>query len=164
MIAFKIYAVIKIVCNFNFVVMNICRKHSMRGVSWNQLKSEDIETLHLLSVLKHDWKNQCRSFISEHTLILSWLSRYHIESSPLICRANQWNGFYMITVSVIKELKWNKHEHLHFADFCVKNIFNSFHSTGIFLHSLKNISKRKVCWCFQGHRKRPLLWNGWRVV
>ena len=31
--------------------------------------------------------------------------RYHIETSPLICSANQWTGFYMITVSIIKELK-----------------------------------------------------------
>ena len=31
--------------------------------------------------------------------------RYHIETSPLICRANQWTGFYMITVSAMKELK-----------------------------------------------------------
>ena len=30
--------------------------------------------------------------------------RYHIETSPLICRANQWFGFYMITASVMKEL------------------------------------------------------------
>ena len=31
--------------------------------------------------------------------------RYHIETSPLICRANQWTGFHMITASVMKELK-----------------------------------------------------------
>ena len=31
--------------------------------------------------------------------------RYRIEISPLICRANQWTGFYIITVSVMKELK-----------------------------------------------------------
>ena len=30
--------------------------------------------------------------------------RYHIETSPLICYANQWNGFCMITASVLKEL------------------------------------------------------------
>ena len=30
--------------------------------------------------------------------------RYHIETSPLICRANQWTVFYMITASVMKEL------------------------------------------------------------
>ena len=27
-----------------------------------------------------------------------------METSPLICSANQWSGFYMITVSVMKEL------------------------------------------------------------
>ena len=29
---------------------------------------------------------------------------YHIKTSPLICSANQWTGFYMITTSVMKEL------------------------------------------------------------
>ena len=29
---------------------------------------------------------------------------YHIEASPLIGRANQWTGFYIIGTSVIKEL------------------------------------------------------------
>ena len=29
---------------------------------------------------------------------------YHIETSPLICSANQWTGFYMITASIMKEL------------------------------------------------------------
>ena len=29
---------------------------------------------------------------------------YHIETSPLICRANHWTGFYMITASVMKGL------------------------------------------------------------
>ena len=27
-----------------------------------------------------------------------------IETSPLICRANQWTSFYMITASVMKDL------------------------------------------------------------
>ena len=31
--------------------------------------------------------------------------RYYIETSPLICIANQWTGFYMITASVMKELR-----------------------------------------------------------
>ena len=31
--------------------------------------------------------------------------RYHIETSPLICSANQWTGFYMTTGSVLKGLK-----------------------------------------------------------
>ena len=30
--------------------------------------------------------------------------RYHIETSPLICSANQWTGFCMITASVMKGL------------------------------------------------------------
>ena len=30
--------------------------------------------------------------------------RNHIETRPLICGANQWTGFYMITASVMKEL------------------------------------------------------------
>ena len=30
---------------------------------------------------------------------------YSIKTSPLICRANQWFGFYMIETSVMKELK-----------------------------------------------------------
>ena len=31
--------------------------------------------------------------------------RYHIETNPLICSANQWTGFYMITGPVLKKLK-----------------------------------------------------------
>ena len=30
---------------------------------------------------------------------------YHIETSPLICTANQWTDFYMILTSVMKALK-----------------------------------------------------------
>ena len=29
---------------------------------------------------------------------------YHTETSPLICRANQWTSFYMIGTSVMKTL------------------------------------------------------------
>ena len=32
--------------------------------------------------------------------------RYHIETSPLICRAYQWTGFYMLTAFVMKGLKY----------------------------------------------------------
>ena len=31
-------------------------------------------------------------------------ARYHIETSSLICSANQWTGLYMITASAVKEL------------------------------------------------------------
>ena len=30
--------------------------------------------------------------------------RYHIETSPLTCGTNQWTGFYMIIVFVMKRL------------------------------------------------------------
>ena len=30
----------------------------------------------------------------------------HIKTSPLICRANQWTGYYMISASVVKELNF----------------------------------------------------------
>ena len=32
------------------------------------------------------------------------LGPYRIETSPLIWRANQWTGFYIIETSVMKEL------------------------------------------------------------
>ena len=32
--------------------------------------------------------------------------RCHIETSSLICRANQWTGLYMITASVMKGLRY----------------------------------------------------------
>ena len=36
--------------------------------------------------------------------------RFHIETSPFICSANQWTGFHMITVPVIKGLRNFKFE------------------------------------------------------
>ena len=38
------------------------------------------------------------------TLIFHDVGPYHLETSPLICRANQWTDFYMIRTSVMKEL------------------------------------------------------------
>ena len=37
---------------------------------------------------------------------------YHIETSPLICRANQWTGFYMIGTSAMKELNTDSRDTL----------------------------------------------------
>ena len=41
----------------------------------------------------------CRFIFDDCFWILSQIvvGRYHIETSPLICGANQWAGFYMIT-------------------------------------------------------------------
>ena len=44
--------------------------------------------------------------------------RYHIETSPLICRTNQWTGFYMLTASDMKELKC-----LRFLSLFIRNDF-----------------------------------------
>ena len=40
------------------------------------------------------------------TLLNSFMTGgpYHTETSPLICTANQWTGFYMIRTSIMKEL------------------------------------------------------------
>ena len=38
---------------------------------------------------------------------------YHTETSPLICRANQWTSFYMTGASAMKELKL-KQKHYSF--------------------------------------------------
>ena len=54
-------------------------------------------------------------------LTLSWRSHYHTETSPLICRANQWTGLYMITNSVIKKLNMQNFSFL----------INPFHATDI---------------------------------
>ena len=34
-------------------------------------------------------------------LTLSWQRSLSYRTSPLICRANQWTGFYMISASVM---------------------------------------------------------------
>ena len=67
--------------------------------------------------------------------------RYHIETSPLICRANQWTGFYMIPASVMKEFtflhsaneqkesKWerqDKKEKINYFKFNKLKAHNSF--------------------------------------
>ena len=47
-------------------------------------------------------------------------------------------------------LLWNKHEYQHSAVIFVKNIFNSFPDTVLFLYFLKYIRKPEVSWYFQG--------------
>ena len=50
-----------------------------------------------LTVRKILTSNKIDCFLLCHNVGL-----YHIESSPLICRATQWTDFYMIKTSVIK--------------------------------------------------------------
>ena len=50
-------------------------------------------------------KNQLtKQFLQCNTQVFSDRGPYRIETSPLICRADQWTGFYMIGISVMKEL------------------------------------------------------------
>ena len=50
-------------------------------------------------------KAACNVLRSATFLTLSWRSSHHIETSPLICSAYQWTGFYMIGTSAMKEVK-----------------------------------------------------------
>ena len=59
------------------------------------------------------------SHLIKKFLTLSWRRFNHIEISPLICRANQWTGFYMIEISVMKELTAS-----FFAQCCENSFFS----------------------------------------
>ena len=48
-------------------------------------------------------KDRKKLFVMSYLLYI-YEGRHNIETSQLICSANQWTGFYMITVSVMKEL------------------------------------------------------------
>ena len=57
----------------------------------------------------------CKIYSKKHLYSESWTvcivqifhegSPYHVETSPLICRANHWTGVYVMGTSVMKELK-----------------------------------------------------------
>ena len=49
-----------------------------------------------MMLLSYHWSNL--------SLIALEIMQLLVQTSPLICSANQWTGFYMITVSVMKEL------------------------------------------------------------
>ena len=44
------------------------------------------------------------------TLLFQDRGPYHVETSLLLCSANQWNGFYMIGTSVMMELTYGPTE------------------------------------------------------
>ena len=57
-----------------------------------------IESVATVSVLSH-------MLINLFLLLFHDGGPYHIETSPLIFRASQWAGFYVIGTSVMEELK-----------------------------------------------------------
>ena len=77
--------------------MNIYMKQSLKGVPWNQLKSENVETLYLLSALKEPVQMDCKKACS------------------------------VMEQTIISTFCW-----------LIKNIFNPFHGTGLFLYFPKD--------------------------
>ena len=67
---------------------------------------------------RHFLPHDTQSFFTLH-LTLHDEGPYHIKTSPLICRANQWAGFYMVGASVMKNL--NTLKNLNQAFFSNKN-------------------------------------------
>ena len=47
-------------------------------------------------------------YVSQEIFTFHDGGRYHIETRPVMCSANQWTGFYMITASAMKYLKSNE--------------------------------------------------------
>ena len=83
--------------------------------------------------------------------------RYHIETSPLIYRANQWTGFYMTGTSVTKErVKPCCQSNFH-AEF---SKLTHFFTTFLFLYPLKTWENYFISDVFQGYRKKQVARNG----
>ena len=81
---------------------------------------------------------------------------YHIETSTLICRANQWTGFHIIETSVMKELNLkcsqDSDKHLKWRAFTaqkmkffIKDFFSSFQR--IWSHLLKKSLIENLIFC-----------------
>ena len=68
------------------------------------------------------------------TLTLHVEGPYHIITSPLICSANQWTGFYMRGTSVMKEIFIT--QLLSYFHFKSPFFFNCF-----YLHLQSNITE-----------------------
>ena len=68
---------------------------------------------HLCTYLAAELKPRTLGFLAQvakhqatHPQLFHDGDRYYIETSPLICDANQWTDFYMILASVVKELSY----------------------------------------------------------
>ena len=54
------------------------------------------------------------------------MGRYHIETSPLICTANQWAGVYMIAASVMRVNQCCEHDLRKVIEILVKPLLSFF--------------------------------------
>ena len=78
-----------------------------------------------MNILKHDSFEVRNSFVIKYTTIIRKLfhstsentAEYKLKSFvtevPIICRANQWTGFYMIGTFVMKALMWVMDAYAH---------------------------------------------------
>ena len=55
-------------------------------------------------IFENDLSLTINVLASSYKVDILYEFNHHIETSPLICRTNQWTGFYMIGISVMKEL------------------------------------------------------------
>ena len=91
---------------------------SWRGVRFGGYLLQGDSTVAISSHIHIKWKQPQKSFlqysfsVTMSNIVKKYLcrkthdgGRYHIETSPLICSANRWTGFYVITAPVMKELK-----------------------------------------------------------
>ena len=81
-------------------VWKICNNH----IPWQQFLY--VSYFFINHILKYSFINERMDIKATLTFnsFITWGS-YYIETSSLICKPNQWTGIYMITASVMKELK-----------------------------------------------------------
>ena len=80
---------------------NVIKHHCISQIEKTKLNNKLLELL-LPSQHGLKWYPKIKPFNSFMTT-LSW---YLIETSPLICGANQWTDFYMRSTSVMKKLNF----------------------------------------------------------
>ena len=119
-----------------------CLSHKV--MSWNYLT--DMMPLIIFEMWQMPTESLNKPQINRIFLTLSWRSPYHIETSPLICSANQWTGFYMIWTSIMKELS-KKILHVIYVEYRAHLVSLTYYSPckGVF-RTLSNIQDEAFCW------------------
>ena len=74
------------------------------------------------------WKNIHHIIVKDHELFHDG-GRYHIETSPLICGADQWTGFYMKTAFVNRELNKLRNDKVSQIDIIINKLDHSDNTT-----------------------------------
>ena len=82
---------------------------------------------------------------------------YHVGTSPLICRADQWTGFYIITASIMKELK--AHSSLTSKAFRFRESKLEFSVLRLWKSSLIDYGYQKLTW---KKVQKITFWSSWK--